>query len=135
MSIPIFSSAPRTLEKLNRISADIHAFRTLILPARNRFISHLDVEAVRLDAPLGAASDAQWKQFWLDLQDFLDLMHRHHIEPDGHFYLNGMGNMSDADSLLTALINAKRLHAVMDDKEIASQAIRASDKSKFAGDV
>ena len=33
-----FSSAPRTLEKLNRISADIQAFRTLILPARNRFI-------------------------------------------------------------------------------------------------
>ncbi len=97
-----FSSAPRTLEKLNRVSADIHAFRTLILPARNRFISHFDLEAVRLDAPLGAASDAQWKQFWIDLQDFLDLMHRHHIEPNGHFYLNGMSNMSDADSLLTA---------------------------------
>jgi hypothetical protein len=130
-----FSSTPHTLEKLNRISADIHAFRAIILPARNRFISHLDLEAVRLDAPLGAASDAQWKQFWLDLQDFLDLMHRRHIEPDGHFYLNGVGNMSDADSLLTALINAKRLHAVMDDKEIALRAIRASDKSKFAGDL
>jgi hypothetical protein len=130
-----FSSAPRTLEKLNQVSANIHAFRTLILPARNRFISHLDLEAVRLDAPLGAASDAQWKQFWIDLQDFLDLMHRHHIDPNGHFYLNGIGNMSDADSLLTALINAKRFYAVMDDKEIAKRAILASDKSKFAGDL
>jgi hypothetical protein len=130
-----FSGAPRTLEKLNRISADIHAFRTIIIPARNRFISHLDLEAVRLDAPLGAASDAQWKQFWLDLQDFLDLMHRHHIEPSEHFYLNGIGSMSDADSLLTALINAERFHAVMGDKEIALRAIRASDKSKFAGDL
>jgi hypothetical protein len=130
-----FSSAPHTLEKLSRVSADIHDFRALILPARNRFISHLDLVAVRLDAPLGAASDAQWKQFWLDLQDFLDLMHRHYIEPDGHFYLNGMGNMSDADSLLTALINAKRLLAIMDDKEIALRAILASDKSKFANDI
>ena len=63
-----------------------------------------------------------WKQFWLDLQDFLNLMHRHHVEPDGHFYLNGMGNMSDADSLLTALRNAKLFRAVMDDSEIATRA-------------
>jgi hypothetical protein len=62
-------------------------------------------------------------------------MHRHHIEPSEHFYLNGIGNMSDADSLLTALINAERFHAVMGDKEIALRAIRASDKSKFAGDL
>jgi hypothetical protein len=58
-------------------------FRTLILPAGNRFISHLDLEAVPLNAPLGAASDAQWKKFWIDLQEFLDLMHGHYIEPKG----------------------------------------------------
>ena len=62
-------------------------------------------------------------------------MRRNHIEPDGHFYLNGVGQMSDAHSLLTALVNAKRLLAVMDDKEIALRAILASDKSKFAGDL
>ena len=92
-----FSAAPGTLEKLKRISANIDGFRALILPARKWFIAHLDLEAVRLDKALGAASDAQWKQFWLDLQDFLDLMHRHHIDPNGHFYLNGVGNMSDAE--------------------------------------
>jgi hypothetical protein len=130
-----FSSAPDTLEKLRRLGDSIHSFRDLILKARNRFISHVDLEAVQLDKPLGAASDAKWKQFWLDLQDFLNLMHRHHIDPDGHFYLNGMGNVSDADSLLAALVNAKRLHAIMDDKEIALRAILASDKSKFAGEL
>jgi hypothetical protein len=26
-------------------------------------------------------------------------MFRHHVDPNGHFYLNSMGNMSDADSL------------------------------------
>jgi hypothetical protein len=130
-----FSRAPRTLEKLDQVSTDIHAFRKLILPARNRFISHLDLESVRLGDPLGAVPDAQWKQFWFDLQDFLDLMHRHYIEPDGHFYLNGIGNMSDADSLLAALRNAKLFHAVMSDREIATRALRAADTSKFAGDL
>lgn len=130
-----FSSAPDTLEKLRWLSDSIHSFRDLILEARNRFISHVDLEAVRLDKPLGAASDAKWRQFWLDLQDFLDLMHRHHVEPDGHFYLNGMGNTSDADSLLTALRNAKFFHSVMSDREIATRALRAADKSKFAGDL
>jgi hypothetical protein len=130
-----FSAAQNTLDKLNRISAKIDAFRKKILPARHRFISHLDLEAVRLDQPLGAASDAEWKQFWLDLQDFLELMFRHHIDPNSHFYLNSMGNMSDADSLLTALRNAKLFDAVTSDVEIAAPALRATQTSKFAGDL
>jgi hypothetical protein len=130
-----FSAAQNTLDKLNRISAKIDAFRKKILPARHRFISHLDLEAVRLDQPLGAASDAEWKQFWLDLQDFLELMFRHHIDPNSHFYLNSMGNISDADSLLTALRNAKLFDAVTSDVEIAAPALRATQTSKFAGDL
>jgi len=129
-----FSGAPDMLEKLQRLNDSIHGFRERILPARKWFIAHLDLEAVRLDKPLGAASEAEWKQFWLDLQDFLELMHRHHVEPDGHFYLNGIGNMSDADSLLTALRNAQLFDAVMGDREIATRALRAADMSKFAGD-
>ena len=46
-----------------------------------------------------------------------------------------MGNMSDADSLLTALRNAKLFHAVMSDREIATRALHAADTSKFAGDL
>ena len=72
---------------------------------------------------------------WLDLQDFLELMFRHHVDPNGHFYLNSMGNMSDADSLLTALRNAKLFHAVMSDREIATRALRAADTSTFAGNL
>jgi AbiU2 len=130
-----FSNAQDTVEKLKKITTDIDVFRELILPARNRFISHLDVEAVWLGDPLGAASTDKWMQFWRDLQDFLDLMHRHHIDPDGRFYLSGMGNMSDADSLLTALRNAKFFQAVMSNTEIATRAIRAADRSKFAGEL
>jgi hypothetical protein len=127
-----FSAAPEILAKLQRISAAIDAFRRLVLPARHRFISHLDLEAVRLDLPLGAASDAEWNQFWLDLQDFLELMFLHHVDPNSRFRLNGMAALSDADSLLTALRNAKLFDTVMADREIATRVIRAADGSKFA---
>jgi hypothetical protein len=130
-----FSAAPATLDKLQRLSDSIHRFRDVIVKARNRFISHVDLEAVRLDKPLGAASDMEWKQFWLDLQDFLELMFRHHVDPNSHFYLNGMGRMSDTDSLLKALRHAKFFEAVMSDHEITLRAARAADTSKFAGDL
>jgi hypothetical protein len=128
-----FSAAPATLDKLRALSGSIHHFRDQIVDARNRFISHLDLDAVRMDKPLGVASDAQWLQFWLDLQDFLDQLLRHYGMKG--FYLNAMGNMSDADSLLTALRNAKLFHAVLEDHTITMQAMRAADKSRFAGDL
>jgi hypothetical protein len=130
-----FSTAPDILDKLQRISAGIDAFRKVILPARHRFISHLDLEAVRLDQPLGAASDAEWNQFWLDLQDFLELMFQHHVDPNSHFRLNAVAGLSDADWLLTTLRKAKLFDDVMDDREIATRAMHAAATSKFAGDL
>jgi hypothetical protein len=62
-------------------------------------------------------------------------MFRHYVDPNGHFYLNNMDNLSDADLLLTALRNAKLFDAVMSDKEIAMRARRAADTSKFAGNL
>jgi hypothetical protein len=130
-----WSNAPDTLTKLEPISDSIHSFRKRILPARKWFIAHHDLSAVRLGESLGAASDAEWKQFWLDLQDFLELMFRHHVDPSSQFYLNGTAGLSDADSLLTVLRNGKLFEAVMDDREIAARALRAADRSKFADDL
>jgi AbiU2 len=130
-----WSSAPDTLAKLKPISNSIHRFRKRVLPARKWFIAHLDLSAVRLDQPLGAASNDEWKQFWLDLQDFVQLMFRHHVDPNSLFHLNGIGGMSDADRLLTALRNAKLFDAVLNDQEIATQAVRAADTSKFATEL
>ena len=130
-----WSSAPDTLAKLKPISDSIHRFRKRVLPARKWFIAHLDLSAVRLDQPLGAASNDEWKQFWLDLQDFVQLMFRHHVDPNSLFHLNGISGMSDADRLLTALRNAKLFDAVLNDQEIATQAVRAADTSKFATEL
>ena len=129
-----FAAAPDTKDKLLRLSDLIHRFRDKIKIARDRFISHLDLEAVRLDQPLGAASDEEWYQFWHDLQDFLNLLVRHH-DDSGQFYLNAMGGMSDADSLIAALRNAKLFRAVLKDHTITKQAMRAADASEFAGNL
>jgi hypothetical protein len=130
-----WSGAAGTLAKLKPIGDSIHRFRERTLPARKWFIAHLDLSAVRQDQPLGAATDAEWKQFWLDLQDFLELMFRHHVDPNSRFHLNGMARMSDADSLLKALRHAKFFEAAMNDHEITLRAARAADTSKFAGDL
>jgi hypothetical protein len=129
-----FTAAPGTKDKLLQLSGTIHRFRDKIKVARDRFIGHLDLEAVRLDRPLGEAPDEEWYQFWLDLQDFLNLLLRHHGD-SGHFYLNAIGGMSDADSLVTALQNAKLFHAVLDDHAITTRAMVAADTSKFAGSL
>jgi hypothetical protein len=130
-----WSTAPGTLAALKAISDSIQNFRKLILPARKWFIAHHDLSAVRLGQSLGAASDAEWKQFWLDLQDFLEMMCLHHVDPNLHFYLNAAALRSDAESLLTALMNAKRFEAVIEDREISSAALRAAQTSRFAGDL
>ena len=44
-----FSAPLDTLDKVNRIGASIDDFRKKLLPARHRFMSHLDLEAMRLD--------------------------------------------------------------------------------------
>jgi hypothetical protein len=103
--------------------------------ARNKFISHHDLSAVRLDQPLGAVSDAEWKQFWLDLKEFLDLMLQHHAGPNSHSYLNEIARLSDADSLVTALRNAKFFEAVVSDRDMATRALDVADASRFAGDL
>jgi hypothetical protein len=96
-----FSSDPSILKRLEKLDASMRAFRKKLLPARNKLISHLDRDAILADRPLGAATDAEWSQFWLDLQDFICIVHRK--VTGSSFYLNGVAGRSDAGDLLKAL--------------------------------
>jgi AbiU2 len=98
-----FSTAPGELDKLKGLGERMHAFRGKIAPARNKLIGHLDRKSVLDGEELGGADKCDWDRFWLDLQDFVHIMHKHYVDPAGHFYLNGIGNLSDADSLVKAL--------------------------------
>src|SRR5262245_23367387 len=96
-----FSSDPSILKRLKELDASMRAFREKLLPARNKLISHLDRDAILADCPLGAAADEEWSQFWLDLQDFICIVHRKVI--GSSFYLNRAAGRSDAGDLLKAL--------------------------------
>jgi hypothetical protein len=81
---------------------DLLAFRAKLLPARNKFISHSDRAAIIAGVPLGGGGEAEWNQFWLNLQELVQIMHAR-IVGGGPFYLNGVAMSSDAQNLLQAL--------------------------------
>ena len=84
-----------------------------------------------LGQPLGGADKSEWNQFWLDLQDFLYIVHKHYIDPHGHFYLNGVGHLSDADSLVKALKESTYFNAILDDKRLTKRAGEVAFASKY----
>ena len=71
-----FSSDPSISKRLTDLHASMRAFRDKLLSARNKLISHLDRDTILAGRPLGAATDEDWNQFWLDLQDFVCIVHR-----------------------------------------------------------
>jgi hypothetical protein len=95
---------PTTLDRLNGLRVGMRAFRAKLLPARNKLISHLDRDAILADGPLGVASDAEWNQFWLDLQQFIYILHRK--VTGSSFNLNAVARLSDAGDLLKVLRRA-----------------------------
>jgi hypothetical protein len=96
-----FSSDLPILNRLKELRASMQAFRKKIEPARHKLISHLDRATILAGRPLGAATDEEWDQFWLDLEKFINIVHRKII--GSPFYLNGVAGRSDAGDLLKAL--------------------------------
>jgi transcriptional regulator with XRE-family HTH domain len=126
-----FSSKRGELDKLKRLSDSMHSFRAKIVPARNRLIGHLDRESVLLGQSLGGADKSEWNQFWLDLQDFLQIVHKRYVDPKGHFYLNGVAQLSDADSLVKALQESTYFHAILNDNTLTKKAGNVAFASKY----
>ena len=92
-----FSSDPQ----LKNLGARMQAFRKKIECARHKLISHLDRDAILAGHPLGAATDQEWDQFWLDLEKFINIVHRK--VKGSPFYLSDVAGRSDAGDLLKAL--------------------------------
>ncbi len=90
-------SHPKLVEIRNRL----HDFRDKLVQARHKLISHSDRHAIISGLTLGAVPQEDWTEFWLDLQDFVCIIYEGVVGE--RFYINGVGNLSDADSLLKAL--------------------------------
>jgi hypothetical protein len=126
-----FSTNPDKVNELKQLNDRIHKFREKILPARNKFIGHLDRHSVLNVQELGAANRSEWNQFWLDLQDFVHILHKHYIDANGHFYLDEIGDLSDADKLITALKESTYFRTLQNDSELARKCADVASNSKY----
>jgi AbiU2 len=124
-----FAGEPAKFERLKELSKKMHEFREIILPARNRYISHLDVESTRIGDTLGAAEDSKWQQFWIDLEDFLEIVYGHYIGPN--MRLSKIAQMSDAQLLVKALKESKYFQALLENNETTQLAWGAAESSIF----
>jgi AbiU2 len=87
--------------RLAALDAQLQAFRQKLLPARNKLISHSDRAAVMAGHALGGASNADWENFWRDLEELVGIIHQAIVGDP--FQITDVGMLSDADGLLKAL--------------------------------
>lgn len=112
-----FSAEPETKARLCALSKRLHAFREKLLPARNKLISHRDRNAIRAGLPLGAASEAEWNEFWIDLKTLVSTIHQKVLGIP--FNIDEVGMLSDVDGLLKALRHASCFHELVKDQSLA----------------
>jgi AbiU2 len=127
-----FSADPAEFPKIKTLRDSIHQFRSTILPARNRLISHMDRDAVMAGVSLGGASEAAWLRFWDDLDELVHLVYSRYVDPGGHFHLNDIGMISDADSVVKALKESTYFHAALRANEITQILADIASNSEFS---
>jgi transcriptional regulator with XRE-family HTH domain len=127
-----FSAASTEMDRLKRLSDSMHAFRAKIISARNKLIGHLDRRSVRDGKALGATDKKLWTQFWLDLQDFLHILHKRYVDSTGVFYLNGLAQLSDSDSLVKALKESTYFRTLLADRTLTSKCADVAFGSKYS---
>jgi hypothetical protein len=114
-----FSKTSDDLKRLKQLTRQMERFRKRLLPARNKAIGHLDLRAAHRRKPLGEAPIAEWQQFWLDLQEFVALLHKRYVDSKVAFYLNGVGGTSDADQLAQAMRESAYFRAAIADQRVS----------------
>jgi hypothetical protein len=127
-----FSAAPAEQGSAQALRDRINGFRAQILPARNKLISHLDRDSVMAGNALGGASEAAWSQFWTDLDELLHLLHSRFVDPGGHFHLNDIAMISDADSAVKALKESTYFHLALGRRGMAETLGDIAFNSEFS---
>ena len=126
-----FAATPRDMAKLKKIAARIDKFRKRIVPARNKLISHLDLDAALRSKSLGGASVAAWRKFWLDLQDLVAILNKRYVDAQVPFYLNSVAMMSDADQLVRAIKESTYFHVLLEDRDLTRRVSEVAFSSKY----
>jgi HEPN superfamily AbiU2-like protein len=128
-----FAATPRDMAKLKKIAARIDRFRKRIGPARNKLISHLDLDAAHRRKSLGGASVAAWQKFWLDLQGLVTILHKRYVDARVPFCLNGVAMISDADQLVQAMKESSYFRVLLGDRNLTRRVSDVAFSSKYHG--
>jgi AbiU2 len=113
-----FSSQPAVEQQVKQLASQLHSFRSVVEPARNKFISHADRSAILADLTLGVASEDTWNQFWHGLDEFVSIIYNGVVgEP---FHITKLAMATDADDLLKALKSAACFDKLIDEPALSS---------------
>ena len=96
-----FTTEPQKAQALKELNEKMQVFRSKLVPARNKLISHSDRISIRDGHALGGVANNEWDEFWLNLQEFVYIIYQKVFGQS--MYINGVGGLSDAHSLLRAL--------------------------------
>jgi hypothetical protein len=86
--------------KLESISEKLNDFRRLIIKARNKILSHNDLNTIINGTTLGAFPEGKEIDFWADLQEFVNIVYGHYF---GSIYPIESITERGADDLVEAL--------------------------------
>jgi hypothetical protein len=126
-----FAATPRDMAKLKKIAARIETFRKRIVPARNKLLAHLDLDAAHGRKCHGAASVAAWRKFWLDLEELVAILYRRYVNGRVPFHLNSIARVSDADQLVEAIKKSTYFHVLLADRDLTRRVADVAFSSKY----
>ena len=126
-----FAQSPEKLKRLGDLAVSMETFRAHILPARNKTIGHLDLDASHRRQSLGKAPVKAWRQFWRDLQEFLAILNWRYVSKKHPFDLFDIHGLSDADQLIRALKESTYFRAILADKGLTRRIDEIASASNF----
>jgi AbiU2 len=79
-----FGNQSAELARLKRIGERLEAFAEKLKPARNKIIGHFDRNTIHDKKPLGAATDEEWRGYWINLESFVEILSRTYLKETIH---------------------------------------------------
>jgi hypothetical protein len=127
-----FANKTRERSRIDALTMSIHQFRDRLVEARNKRIAHHDRTVATNQIDLGAAPYEAWDQFWLDLQEFVNIFHTRYIDPNGHFQLNGIASLTDAEMLVKALRESTYFNELVTESALSVRCANVAFGSAFS---
>jgi hypothetical protein len=114
------TAEPQMEQMLQDLNKKIKTFASKLSEARNKRIAHSDRTASLDRRPLGGVPDNEWDEFWVNLRDFVGILHEKFV--GSPMDILNVGLLSDADSLLKALKQSACFEQLDASKNLARRA-------------